>query len=156
MKMMFITVLSVFALAALVLRPAMTTGEPSQPPAPDATQATTPAETCAVMMHDSGASEDAGKAMQELMQSPKGAHAMTNMMEMARRMGSGDVTLGMTRMMEMMGGTHDGGMMSGPRGMMQPGDGGATPSDREPRRRRRPASGRVLVESLYPSCEGVR
>ena len=49
---------------------------------------------------------------------------MANMMETARRMGNGDVMLGMTRMMEMMGGT-GGGMMGG-QGMMSPG--------REPRK----------------------
>ena len=36
---------------------------------------------------------------------------MNNMMEMARRMGNGDAMLGMTKMMEMMGG--QGGMMGG-------------------------------------------
>jgi hypothetical protein len=37
-------------------------------------------------------------------------------------MGDGDVMLGMTRMMEMMG-SMGGGMMGGQRGMMQPGQG---------------------------------
>src|SRR5690349_8035100 len=34
--------------------------------------------------------------------SPQAPQAMNNMMEMARRMGNGDVMLGMTKMMEMM------------------------------------------------------
>jgi hypothetical protein len=72
--------------------------------------------------------------MQDFMKSDRAPQAMTNMMEMARRMGNGDVMLGMTRMMEMMGGTHRGGMMGGRGGMMQPGDGMATPGEREPRR----------------------
>ncbi|MDP3767379.1 MAG: hypothetical protein Q8S13_05140 [Dehalococcoidia bacterium] len=56
--------------------------------------------------------------------SPKGGsrqdavQACTNMMAMARRMGNGDVMLGMTRMREMMGG--QGGMMGGD-GMKPPG-----------------------------------
>jgi hypothetical protein len=54
------------------------------------------------------------------MMSPNGAHAMQNMMEMARRMGNGDPMLGMTRMMEMMG-SMGGGMSGGPGGTMQPG-----------------------------------
>ena len=51
------------------------------------------------------------KAMQEFMQSPRAHEAMNNMMAMARRMGNGDVMLGMTRMMEMMG-SMGGGMMT--------------------------------------------
>jgi len=51
--------------------------------------------------------------------SPKGAQAMQNMMEMARRMGNGDPMLGMTRMMEMMG-SMGGGMSGSHGGMTQP------------------------------------
>lgn len=55
--------------------------------------------------------DEGQKAMREFMQSPKAPQAMNNMMEMARRMGNGDPMLGMTKMMEMMGG--QGGMMGG-------------------------------------------
>ena len=56
---------------------------------------------CTQMM----AGSDTGtQKMREFMQSDKGRQAMTNMMEMAKRMGNGDPAAGMTRMMEMMGG----------------------------------------------------
>jgi hypothetical protein len=51
------------------------------------------AAMCAEMMKDSGASEG-GKAMQGFMNSERAPQAMANMMEMARRMGGGDVMLG--------------------------------------------------------------
>lgn len=76
------------------------------------------------MMQGAGASEAGRKAMREFMQSDRAPQAMANMMAMARRMGHGDVMLGMTRMMEMMG-SMGGGMMGGQGGMMQPG--GARP-----------------------------
>ncbi len=79
-----------------------------------------PIATCARMMKDSGVTEDGKKAMRDFMQSPRGSEAMTNMMSMARRMGNGDVMLGMTRMMEMMGSMGGGGMMGGQGGMKQP------------------------------------
>ena len=66
------------------------------------------------MMRGAGVSEDSHSAMREFMQSDRAPQAMAKMMEMARRMGNGDVMLGMTRMMEMMGG----GMMGGQGGMM--------------------------------------
>jgi hypothetical protein len=44
---------------------------------------------------------------------------MSNMMEMAQRMGDGDMMVGMTRMMEMMSSMGGGTMGQG--GMMQPG-----------------------------------
>jgi hypothetical protein len=66
---------------------------------------------CTEMMQDPGVTEEGRKAMRDFMQSDRAPQAMANMMEMARRMGSGDVMLGMTRMMEMMGGM-GGGMMS--------------------------------------------
>ena len=56
--------------------------------------------------------------MSEFMRSERAPQAMSNMMEMARRMGNGDVMLGMTRMMEMMGSMGGGTMDRG--GMMQP------------------------------------
>ena len=41
--------------------------------------------------------------MQDLMRSGKAPELMDRMMQMARRMGNGDVMAGMTRMMKMMG-----------------------------------------------------
>ena len=79
-----------------------------------------PMASCAQMMQDTGVTEEGKKAMQEFMQSPRAHEAMDNMMAMARRMGNGDVMLGMTRMMEMMG-SMGGGMMGGKSGMMTPG-----------------------------------
>ncbi|MGH7325638.1 MAG: hypothetical protein ACREJ9_13480 [Candidatus Rokuibacteriota bacterium] len=78
-----------------------------------------PTAACMDMMHGAAITEEGQNAMREFMQSDRAPQAMANMMEMARRMGNGDVMLGMTRMMEMMGGT-GGGMMSG-QGMMSPG-----------------------------------
>lgn len=77
-----------------------------------------PGAMCAEMMKDAG--PEGEKAMREFMQSERAPQAMANMMGMARRMGNGDPMLGMTRMMEMMGG---GGMMGGQGGMMSPPDG---------------------------------
>ncbi len=76
--------------------------------------------SCAQMMQGAGVTDEGKKAMQEFMKSPRAPEAMTNMMGMARRMGNGDVMLGMTRMMEMMG-SMGGGMMGGQSGMMPPG-----------------------------------
>lgn len=61
-------------------------------------------DTCTDMMGNAGSTEG-GNPMQEFMKSDRAPQAMTNMMAMARRMGNGDAMLGMTRMMEMMGGT---------------------------------------------------
>ncbi len=66
---------------------------------------------CMEMMQGSGTTDEGRNAMREFMESPKAPQAMNNMMEMARRMGNGDLLLGMTKMMEMMGG--QGGMMGG-------------------------------------------
>lgn len=74
-----------------------------------------PGAMCAQMMRES--SPEGRQAMEEFMQSDRAPQAMADMREMARRMGDGDSVLGMTRMMEMMGG----GMMGGQGGMMQPG-----------------------------------
>ena len=79
-----------------------------------------PMATCTRMMQDPGVTEDGKKAMRDFMQSPHASEAMTSMMTMARRMGNGDVMLGMTRMMEMMGSMGGGGMMGG-QGGKQPG-----------------------------------
>lgn len=69
----------------------------------------------------SGAAPQGGSAptsrgmeqMQQFMQSDRAPQAMAAMMEMARRMGDGDMTLGMVRMMEMKGSM---GAMMGPEG----------------------------------------
>jgi hypothetical protein len=62
-----------------------------------------PMAACSTMMQGAGVTEEGKKAMQEFMQSPRAPEAMADMMAMARRMGNGDVLVGMTRMMEMMG-----------------------------------------------------
>lgn len=68
--------------------------------------------------------------MQRFMQSERGPRAMSAMMEMARRMGDGDLMLGMVRMMEMMGSM--GGMMGGEGGSMM---GGQPRQDAPPERK---------------------
>src|SRR5713101_3199821 len=113
MKAMISSVLSVFALSALVLGPvARATAQSSNSAEAKASEPKKdPQAACMDMMQGSGTTEEGRKAMNEFMQSPKAAQAMNNMMEMARRMGNGDPMLGMTKMMEMMGG--QGGMMGG-------------------------------------------
>lgn len=69
-------------------------------------------DTCADMMGGT-VTEEGRKAMQEFMTSDRAPQAMANMMDMARRMGNGDAMLGMTRMMEMMGGTGGGNSGAG-------------------------------------------
>ena len=54
-----------------------------------------PAAMCAEMMKD-GATTEGHDAMREFMKFERAPQAMANMMEMARRMGNGDVMLGMT------------------------------------------------------------
>jgi hypothetical protein len=66
---------------------------------------------CTEMMQGAGVTEEGKKAMRDFMRSDKAPETMSNMMEMARKMGNGDPMLGMTKMMEMMGG--GGGMMGG-------------------------------------------
>ena len=109
-----ITRLLVGVSAPLVLGAVAVAAE--QAPEPKATDPTT---ACARMMQDPGITEHGKKAMQEFMQSSRAPEAMANMMAMARRMGDGDLMLGMTRMMEMMG-SMGGGMMGGQGGTMQP------------------------------------
>lgn len=71
-------------------------------------------DACADMMGRAGGTEAGRKAMQDFMKSDREPHAMKNMMDMARGMGNGDAMLGMTRMMEMMGGSRgDMGRMMG-------------------------------------------
>ncbi len=66
---------------------------------------------CMEMIQGSGLMDESRKAMREFMESPTAPRAMNSMMEMARRMGNGDLMFGMSKMMEMMGG--QGGMMGG-------------------------------------------
>lgn len=120
--------------AAGVAISAATSLAQSRPVPADTTPQGADADACARMMQGAGVTDDGRKAMQEFMTSDRAPQAMAKMMEMARRMGNGDVMLGMTRMMEMMGGTHGGGMMGGRGGMMRPGDGMAAPHEREPRK----------------------
>lgn len=79
------------------------------------------AAACMDMMQGPDVTDDGKKAMRDFMSSDKAPQAMTNMMEMARRMGNGDPMRGMTKMMEMMGTMGGGGMMGGQGGMMQSG-----------------------------------
>ena len=127
------TILGITIAAAIAL--SATTGfaqnRASQPDKSPQTTAKDASEACMQMMQGAGVTDEGRKAMQEFMRSDRAPQAMANMMDMARGMGNGDVMLGMTRMMEMMGGTHGGGMMGGRGGMMQPGDGMAAPGDRE-------------------------
>jgi hypothetical protein len=83
-------------------------------------------EACMQMMRGAGVTEEGREAMDEFMRSDKAPLAMANMMQMAKRMGNGDVMLGMTKMMEMMGG--QGGGMGGRMG------GGDRPGARQPGR----------------------
>ena len=80
-----------------------------------------PKMSCMDMMQGSGLTEDGKKAMRDFMQSDRAPQAMANMMEMARKMGDGDVMLGMTKMMDMMGSMGSGGMMGGHGGGQTPG-----------------------------------
>lgn len=129
MKTMVVSLIAAFALSALVLVPsAMAQQQGRSTEAPSGEVKKDAQMACMDMMHGAGMTEEGTKAMREFMQSPKAPQAMSNMMEMARRMGNGDSMLGMTRMMEMMGG--QGGMMggSGPmgqRGMMGDHSGGS-------------------------------
>lgn len=87
-------------------------------------------QACTDMMQGPGVTEQDKTAMRNFMQSDRATQTMTKMMEMARRMGNGDVMGGMTRMTEMMGG--QGGMM-GSRGRMMGGQGGVMlPPDAQP------------------------
>lgn len=130
------TILAITVAAAVAISAATTFAQSqrSQPDKPSQTPGKDAGEACAQMMQGTRVTDEGRKAMQEFMQSDRAPQAMANMMDMARRMGNGDVMLGMTRMMEMMGGSHGGGMMGGRGGMIQPGDGMAAPSDREHRR----------------------
>ena len=106
MKTVVVSGVAALALSALVAAPSVVAQQRDK--AADSQAA------CAEMMQGKGTTEEGKKAMQDFMQSPKAAQAMSNMMQMARRMGNGDTMLGMTKMMEMMGGQGGmGGMMGG-------------------------------------------
>ena len=74
------------------------------------------ATACATMMGGEGITAEGHREMERFMRSERMPQAMTAMMEMARRMGNGDVMAGMVRMMEMMS------MMGQMGGMMGPAD----------------------------------
>lgn len=88
------------------------------------------AAACADMMTGHGVSQEDGTAMREFMQSDKAPRMMSQMMKMARQMGNGDVTAGMTKMMDMMGSGNGGSMMGGRGGMMNQ-DPSSSPPTRE-------------------------
>jgi hypothetical protein len=112
MKTALVSVIAVSALLAFVVAPLAMAHPPGQSTEPPHGNANKDAQTaCMDMMHGAQMTEGGTRAMREFMQSPKAPQAMNNMMQMARRMGNGDPMLGMTKMMEMMGG--QGGMMGG-------------------------------------------
>jgi hypothetical protein len=83
MKTIVLSLFSGIALSTLALGPAVMAAEPGKPAAPKSSDATKDAETaCMNMMQGPGTTEEGRKAMHEFMQSPKGAQAMNNMMEM--------------------------------------------------------------------------
>ena len=121
MKTVIVSIVSALALSALVVAPSVLAQQPNnQGQAPSGHEKKDAQTACMDMMQGSGTTEEGKKAMQEFMKSPKAPEAMNKMMEMARRMGNGDPMLGMTKMMEMMGGMD--GMMGGQAspGMHQP------------------------------------
>ena len=113
MKGMILSAVVAVGLLALTFGPPVMAQQPNKSAEPKSSESNKDAQTsCPMdMMQGSGMTDEGKNAMREFMQSPKGAQAMNDMMEMARRMGNGDPTLGMTKMMEMMGG--QGGMMGG-------------------------------------------
>jgi hypothetical protein len=108
-----VTKIALVLFASLGLAAALPAAEPKSAPGPET------AGACLDMMEGSGVTDAGRRAMREFMQSGRAPRAMANMMDMARRMGGGDLMLGMTRMMEMMGGM--GGGMSGDQGVTAPG-----------------------------------
>lgn len=84
MKTMTLSLLSAFVLSALVLGPVVMAAEPNKSAAPKTSEPTKDAATTCMVdtMQGFGTTEEGSKAMQEFMQSPKGARAMNNMMEM--------------------------------------------------------------------------
>jgi hypothetical protein len=120
MKATMLSVVAAVGLLALTFGPPAMAQQPNRPAEPKSAEPNKDAQTtCMDMMQGSGMTDEGKKAMREFMQSPKAPQAMNNMMEMARRMGNGDAILGMTKMMEMMGGR--GAMMGGSGSMGQGG-----------------------------------
>ena len=119
MKTMIFSVVTALAFSALVVGLPVLAAEPNKGAEPKAGEPKTDAQTTCMVMQGSAMTEEGGKAMREFMQSPKASQAMSNMMEMARKMGNGDLMLGMTKMMEMMG-SMGSGMMGGQGGMVKP------------------------------------
>jgi len=120
MKATMLSVVAAVGLLALTFGPPAMAQQPNRPAKPKSAEPNKDAQTtCMDMMQGSGMTDEGKKAMREFMQSPKAPQAMNNMMEMARRMGNGDAILGMTKMMEMMGGR--GAMMGGSGSMGQGG-----------------------------------
>jgi hypothetical protein len=112
MKTAVVSIVAALAISALVAAPSVIAQQRDKAPESSGDAKPDAKAACMEMMQGSGTTEEGKKAMQEFMQSPKAPQAMNNMMEMARGMGNGDTMLGMTKMMEMMGGGM-GGMMGG-------------------------------------------
>jgi hypothetical protein len=113
----FVTKTTLVAFISVVMAAATLAAESKSPPGPETDLAATGAD----MMQGPGVTDKGRQAMREFMQSGRAPRAMASMMDMARRMGGGDLMLGMTRMMEMMG-SMGGGMMGG-QGVTAPGAG---------------------------------
>ena len=108
--------IGLFALALLLALGAAAWAAADKATPPKSGDRTDAVQACTDMMQGPGVTEQDKKAMRDFMQSNRAPQTMTKMMAMARRVGNGDVMLGMTRMMEMMSG--QGGMMGGRGGMM--------------------------------------
>lgn len=119
MKTAMVSIVAALAISALVAAPSVIAQQRDRAVEPSGHARNDAQAACMAMMQGSGTTEEGKKAMQEFMQSPKAPQAMNNMMEMARRMGNGDTMLGMTKMMEMMGG--QGGMSGRMGGQASPG-----------------------------------
>jgi hypothetical protein len=112
--MTYVTTRVVGALAGVLLLAGAASAADKQAPE----KSIDPTEMCPLMTKDA-VTPQGENAMREFMKSDRAPQAMASMMDMARRMGDGDVTLGMTRMMEMMG-SMGGGMKDGHAGDAQP------------------------------------
>ena len=120
MKRVTVAIVAALALSALVVAPSVLAQLRNNQAQPGGEEKKDTQTACMDLMQGSGTTEEGKKAMQQFMNSPKAPETMNKMMEMARRMGNGDPMLGMTKMMEMMGGMD--GMMGGQAspGMHQP------------------------------------
>ena len=131
-RLMFATVSAVAAAALLTAGVGFAQDRAKTPDRPTkAAEKTDPTAACMAMMQGAGVTDEGKTAMREFMLSDRGKQAMANMTEMARRMGDGDLMVGMTRMMEMMGSMGGGSMKGGHDDMMR-GQGG-TPAPGSPR-----------------------